>query len=237
MARHIEKKTGKLLTERYLQGETTLEEERQLEEFLAENEDALSEDEQAVRWLLTAMPQTTVKEPSDEKAKAFDQLMGAKRLNPFMLWAASAVAAVVVAFLLWHEKPAGTPAPQMVARTEAVTPAPATPAVSSSEATPPQHQRAHPYNKRGTTSINAHSNNSPLPLEEAEEAPALTVEELGEELMAAVNFDLDQIDTYQLQPAGDATIVKKNSADGTSCTYIVAYMGDSEGYRLIPIEN
>lgn len=55
--------------------------------------------------------------------------------------------------------------------------------------------------------------------------------------MAAVNFNFDQIDSYQLRPVGDATIVTKTTADGIKSTYIVAVMDDIGGYRLIPIGN
>ena len=51
----------------------------------------------------------------------------------------------------------------------------------------------------------------------------------------AATFQNEQVESYQLRPAGDATIVTKIYSDGTSSTCIVTVADDNEGYHVIPI--
>ena len=45
----------------------------------------------------------------------------------------------------------------------------------------------------------------------------------------------EQVETYRLQPVGDATIVTKTRGDGTSASYIVCLSDDNEGLHVVPI--
>ena len=53
--------------------------------------------------------------------------------------------------------------------------------------------------------------------------------------MAAANIMGEQVETYHIQPAGDATIVTKTFVDGTSSSCLVCAMDGGCGYSVIPL--
>ena len=56
-----------------------------------------------------------------------------------------------------------------------------------------------------------------------------------DEVMAAANIMGEQVETYHIQPAGDATIVTKTFVDGTSSSCLVSAMDGGCGYSVIPL--
>ena len=97
------------LLDRYLNAETTLEEERLLRQYYAQTDDVLSPEESNVRQLILSSASLAGQfELSEEKADEFDRLMARRpawRNVPY--WVASAAAAVVAAVFLLTYKQAG----------------------------------------------------------------------------------------------------------------------------------
>jgi hypothetical protein len=56
-----------------------------------------------------------------------------------------------------------------------------------------------------------------------------------DEVMAAANIMGEQVETYHIQSAGDATIVTKTFVDGTSSSCLVCAMDGGCGYSVIPL--
>lgn len=95
------------LVNRYLNAETTLEEEQLLRQYYAQTDDVLSSEESEVRQLiLTSASLAGQFELSEEKGYEFDRLMAkrpARRTVPY--WITSAAAAVVLTvFLLTYKQ-------------------------------------------------------------------------------------------------------------------------------------
>jgi len=99
-----DKKIRQELIRRYLNAETTLEEERQLADFLSDTDIALSAEEEDVLLMLQTSNLIGRPEISKEKADEFDRLMqgGSKKSKIVALrWIVSAVAAIMcVVFFL-----------------------------------------------------------------------------------------------------------------------------------------
>lgn len=176
------------LVNRYLNAETTLEEEQLLRQYYAQIDDVLSPEESDVRQLiLTSASLAGQFELSEEKADEFDRLMAqrpARRTIPY--WITSVVAAVVVAVFLLTYKQAGD--------------------ASSTR------QKGEP----------------------ASRSDAVT-EQYINNIMSATNYANEQVESYRLRPVGDATIVTKTLADGTSSSYIVCLSDDDKGFHVVPI--
>ncbi|MBQ6964481.1 MAG: hypothetical protein IJP82_02165 [Bacteroidaceae bacterium] len=93
------------LIERYLDADTTTDEEKALADFYRENDGTYSADEEAVRQLVLAIPRTdsgfTL---SDEKAEEFDRIMAAPPKKAARLvvwpWLAAACVAAIIAIIL-----------------------------------------------------------------------------------------------------------------------------------------
>ena len=112
------------LIERYLDAETTPEEERALANFYRQSHEALAADEEAVRQLVLATAQLgnsfTL---SDEKVEAFDRIMAnvplKKRRVALWPWlAAACVAAIIAIFLAPPRETDGNTFEQPTAQTD-----------------------------------------------------------------------------------------------------------------------
>ena len=55
------------------------------------------------------------------------------------------------------------------------------------------------------------------------------------EMTQAVNFQNEQVESYQLRPTGDATIVTMTSSDGISTSYIICANDDGSSYQVVPM--
>lgn len=103
-----DKKIRQKFVIRYLNAETTLEEERLLEDFLSNTQIILSDEEEDVLLLLQSSKLIGQSDITDEKAKEFDLLMQNSRNKKStivpMRWIASAAAAMicVVLFFPFH---------------------------------------------------------------------------------------------------------------------------------------
>ena len=176
------------LVNRYLNAETTLEEEQLLRQYYAQTDDVLSSEESEVRQLiLTSASLAGQFELSEEKGYEFDRLMAQRpaRRN-VSYWIASAAAAIVAAVFLLMYKQAGD--------------------ASSTR------QKGEP----------------------ASRSEAVT-EQYINSIMSAANYANEQVESYRLRPVGDATIVTKTLADGTSSSYIVCLSDDDKGFHVVPI--
>ena len=176
------------LVNRYLNAETTLEEEQLLRQYYAQTDDVLSPEESDVRQLiLTSASLAGQFELSEEKGYEFDRLMAkrpARRTVPY--WITSAAAAVVLTvFLLTYKQ-----------------------ASDASET----RQKGEP----------------------ASRSDAVTEQQINS-IMSAANYANEQVESYRLRPVGDATIVTKTLADGTSSSYIVCLSDDDKGFHVVPI--
>ncbi len=94
------------LVRRYLNAETTLEEEQLLRQYYAQTDDVLSPEESEVRQLMLFSASLAGEyELSEEKAVEFDRLMAQRRARlSIPYWIASAAAAVIAAFLLTYKQ-------------------------------------------------------------------------------------------------------------------------------------
>ena len=176
------------LVNRYLNAETTLEEEQLLRQYYAQTDDVLSLEESDVRQLILSSASLAGQfELSEEKGYEFDRLMAKRpaRRN-VSYWIASAAAAVVVAVFLLTYKQAGD---------------------------------ASSTRQKG---------------ESASRSEAVTEQQINN-IMSAANYANEQVESYRLRPVGDATIVTKTLADGTSSSYIVCLSDDDKGFHVVPI--
>ena len=189
------------LVSRYLNAETTLEEEQLLRQYYTQTEDALNPEESDVRQLILSSASLAGEFAlSEEKADEFDRLMAkrAARRN-VSYWIASATAAaaaVVIAFFLLTYKQAGDAS--SLARTEE---------------SPATRQRGEPARRS---------------------ADAVT-EQYVNDIMSAANYSNEQVESYRLRPVGDATVVTKTLADGTSSSCIICLSDDDQGFHVVPI--
>ncbi|MBR1557802.1 MAG: hypothetical protein IJ647_08600 [Prevotella sp.] len=217
------------LVHRYLNAETTIEEEQQLLPYYAETDNTLTPEERDVRLLLLSSAQLTGEFAlSEEKAGEFDQLMAKKPAKRIALyWIVSATAAVIlVFFLLTNKQVDNVPNQPQVAsvsqkeiakplQQETVTANPPV-AVEPEQAITERHTPKQPKRKPHRS------------------APAITEQQVNN-MMSATNYTNEQVESYRLQPVGDATIVTKTCSDGTSASYIVCLSDDNEGLHVVPI--
>jgi hypothetical protein len=57
----------------------------------------------------------------------------------------------------------------------------------------------------------------------------------AKEMMKAANFQDEQVESYQLRPAGDVMIVTKTPKDGPSSSFIIHANDEGNSYRVMPI--
>ena len=217
------------LVHRYLNAETTIEEEQRLLQYYAETDNTLTPEERDVRLLILSSAQLTGEFAlSEEKAGEFDKLMvkkPAKRIAIY--WIASGAAAVIlVFFLLTNKQVDNVPNQPQVAsvsqkeiakplQQEAVTEEPPV-AVEPEQAITERHTHKQPKRKPHRS------------------APAITEQQVNN-MMFATNYTNEQVESYRLQPVGDATIVTKTRVNGTSASYIICLSDDNEGLHVVPI--
>ncbi len=229
-----DKHTRIQLIERFLNAETTLEEERLLREYFSQNKEGLTAEEKAVKQLLLLTGEPLAdSEISEEKAEEFDLLMKPKSRKNVVLWVASIAATAIIAFLLFsNPKSEETESPQIAKVVEKKPVLPAKEETKAEET--PLVAKAERIQPRIIKRKSAR-NEQPKKTTEAPVKEEKTID-LGE-MMAVVNYDLEQIESYEMRPAGDAMIVTKTLADGSSSTYIVATIDKGNEYTLVPINN
>ena len=218
------------LVNRYLNAETTIEEEQMLREYYAQTEEVLTPEENDVRLLIMSSARFAGEFAlSEEKADEFDRLMAKKPAKRIALyWIVSAAAAVIVAFFLSISKQTDeTPSQPQIA---SVTPKVIVKPLHQDSVTEPQSIAVEPEQaivERPTIKQpkrKTHRNNATI------------TERQVNNMMYAANFTNEQVETYRLQPVGDATIVTKTRGNGTSASYIVCLSDDNEGLHVVPIK-
>ncbi len=215
------------LVSRYLNAETTIEEEQQLLLYYAETADEVTPEEHDVRLLLLSSVQLTGEFAlSEEKADEFDQLMAKKPAKRIALyWIVSTAAAVIIAFfLLTNKQVDDVPSPPQIAN---VMPKEAIQQQASVTANPPVAvEPEQVITERPTTK---------QPKRKISRDTEKITEQQVNNMMSAANYTNEQVESYRLQPVGDATIVTKTRVNGTSASYIVCLSDDNEGLHVVPI--
>lgn len=217
------------LVHRYLNAETTIEEEQQLLQYYTETDNTLTPEEHDVRLLILSSAQLAGGFAlSEEKADEFDQLMAKKPAKRIALyWIVSAAAAVIIAFFLLKNK-----------QVDYVPNQPQVASVSQKEIAKPLQQETVTANPPVAVEpeqaiTERHSPKQPK-RKPHRSAPAITERQVNY-MMSATNYTNEQVESYRLQPVGDATIVTKTCSDGTSASYIVCLSDDNEGLHVVPI--
>lgn len=215
------------LVHRYQNAETTIEEEQQLRQYYTQTADEPTPEERDVRLLILSSAQLAGGFAlSEEKADEFDLLMAKKPAKHVALyWIASAAAAVIVAiFLLTNEQVDDVSSQPQVADATLKEIA--------------QHQDTVTENPPIVVEPKQTITERPTPKQPKRKsrtsAPAITEQQVNN-MIAAVNYTNEQVESYMLQPVGDATIVTKTMADGSSASYIVCLSDDNEGLHVVPI--
>ena len=234
--------TRRRLAARYVEADTTLQEERELKRFYAHAQVPLDDDERQVQALITS-PALSAGDMAltAEKAQEFDDLMQerpATKVKPYW-WAAVAAAAAIVAILLVFpfntqvKVASRASAPVKIAARAAAT-APAAVCHASDVAPVPRQehepvaQRVPPATARAAPAVHKGAPRS-------EAAAAETVQQRIDDLLAVVNLHGAQVESYKLQPRGDATVVTATMADGSLVAYMVSSDADDGSTQLIPI--
>lgn len=226
----------KEMVRRYLNAETTIEEERELRDYYANTDNDLTGEEENVRWLLLYLPDDADYTVSKVRAEEFDKIMKRPSNTRIirLIASAAAVAIVMLVFMLTtvddkriEDKPqvadngisqeinVSNDVPNMKTETATKANTLGMEAATGRKATP------HNYTKKAITHDN-HYNAKENGMSVAE-------------LVTAVNLKDEQVESYQLQTAGEATIITKNLPDGSSSSYVVCQTDDGEGLKIIPI--
>ena len=217
------------LVNRYLNAETTIEEEQMLRQYYAQTDELLTPEENDMRLLIMSSARFAGEFAlSEEKADEFDRLMAKKPAKRVALyWIASAAAAVIVAFFLLTSKQTDeTPSQPQIAN---ATPKEIAEPQQQESVTEPQPIAVEPEQavvERPTIK---------QPKRKTNRNDATITERQVKNMMYAANFTNEQVETYRLQPVGDATIVTKTRGDGTSASYIVCLSDDNEGLHVVSI--
>ena len=227
------------LVNRYLNADTTIEEEQLLASFLSKNRESLSPEEEDVYLLLQASARDTDHfELSLEEAREFDQLMTAKshlrKKKVPIYWIASTAAAIICAFVLLTGKP----------QEERVQPAHV--AIASISKTDDTFEKEHDAVLQPAKAVSKNaSQHTPTTKSVvkgknkkrgvAKKRKEMDNDQRAKEMMKAANFQNEQVENYQLRPAGDVMIVTKTPKDGPSSSYIIHANDEGNSYRVMPI--
>lgn len=228
-----DKNTRQELVRRYLNAETTLEEERLLADFLTDTDAALSQEEEDVRLLLQmsdCMEQSAI---SEEKADEFDRLMQRDRHKSRIVtlrWiVTSAAAAVIIAFVyITSRQHMDTPTDKSIAMVKSET----------EKADEKDGAQLLSQQNEDENVINTSHNKpsvKPKKASHRNKKHQVDTDLQIKEMTQAVNFQNEQVESYQLRPAGDATIITKTSSDGISSSYIICANDDGSSYQVVPM--
>jgi hypothetical protein len=227
------------LAEKYLNAETTVEEERMLHDFYSQAEAPLTLEDKDMQLLMDATDR--LKDNfilSDEKAEEFDRLMDSKPERHgktiSLYWFIPAAAAAVIAFFLLTtsqeqqmierlrvgELCSGMQNPVAMAVPEDITPQKEEPQRVSEDTDNASHADAISKPRKTTHRHKRKEANAGIHVAEMTEA---------------TNFQNEQVESYQLRPAGDVMIVTKTPKDGFSSSYIIYANDEGHSYRVMPI--
>ena len=289
MSKLHDKRVRLLMVKRYLNAETSIDEERELSEFYATTTEKFTSEEEDVRLLLQA---TSINdenfELSESNVAEFDRMMvslpcqrthvperlrvgdrrsGARaplacyqrdarmgtqeeparqRLLTIAAWISAVAASIVLLFVHFGNNTNGNTEPfdEQIAITqsgqigihvetekpEELMSATEIPHISSASAGGIEDVQHMKPRKSQQTKHSTVKPNEVKPIE-AVHANSHSLDEV----MAAANIMGEQVETYHIQPVGDATIVTKTFVDGTSSSCIVCAMDGGSGYSVIPL--
>ncbi len=289
MSKLHDKRIRLLMVKRYLNAETSIEEERELGEFYATTTEKLTSEEEDVRLLLQATSTNDENfELSKSKVAEFDRMMDSRpcqrthvperlrggdrrsgaraplacyqrdarmgtqeeparqRLLTIAGWISAVAASIVLLFVLFGNNTNGNTEPfdDQIAITqsgqigihvetekpEELMSATETPHISSANAGGKEDVGHMKPRKSKQIKHSTVKPNEVKPIE-AFRANSHSLDEV----MAAANIMGEQVETYHIQPAGDATIVTKTFVDGTSSSCLVCAMDGGSGYSVIPL--
>ena len=289
MSKLHDKRVRLLMVKRYLNAETSIDEERELSEFYTTTTEKLTSEEEDVQLLLQATSTTDENfQLSKSKVAEFDRMMvslpcqrthvperlrvgdrrsGARaplacyqrdarmgtqeeparqRLLTIAGWISAVAASIVLLFVHFSNNTNGNTEPldEQMAMTqseqidihieteehEELKPATETPHISSASVGEKEDvQQMKPAKSKQAKHSTVKSNDArPIEVVHANSHSL-------DEVMAAANIMGEQVETYHIQPAGDATIVTKTFVDGTSSSCLVCAMDGGCGYSVIPL--
>ena len=247
-----DKQTRRQVIKNYLNAETSALEEQKLAAFYATPRDILTEEEEDVRLLLLAASAIDDEFAlSDGKVAEFDRLMASPapdrhRRLAVAGWMSAVAASIAILFVLFGNhtdsnmehsgeqiamtQPEQIANPVETGKSEELTTSAITIPLSTAniERKDDVQQINSAKFKQPKRSAVKPNNVSPI------EAVRANIHSL-DDVMAAANIMGEQVETYHIQPVGDATIVTKTFDDGTSSSCIVCAMNDGSGYSVIPL--
>jgi hypothetical protein len=265
MSKLHDKRVRLLMVKRYLNAETSIDEERELSEFYTTTTEKLTSEDEDVQLLLQATSTTDENfELSKSKVAEFDRMMDSlpcqrthvpegtqevparQRLLTIAGWISAVAASIGLLFILFDNNTSGntesfdeqmaiTQSGQIGIHVETEKPeelmsATETPHISSASAGGGENVRHMKPRKSRQTKHSTVKPNEVKPIE-AFRANSHSLDEV----MAAANIMGEQVETYHIQSAGDATIVTKTFVDGTSSSCLVCAMDGGCGYSVIPL--
>lgn len=265
MSKLHDKRVRLLMVKRYLNAETSIDEERELSEFYTTTTEKLTSEDEDVQLLLQATSTTDENfQLSKSKVAEFDRMMvslpcqrthvpegtqevpARQRLLTIAGWISAVAASIVLLFVHFSNNTNGNTEPfdeQIVItqsgqigihveteKPEELMSATETPHISSASAGGGENVRHMKPRKSRQTKHSTVKPNEVKPIE-AFRANSHSLDEV----MAAANIMGEQVETYQIQSAGDATIVTKTFVDGTSSSCLVCAMDGGCGYSVIPL--
>ena len=229
------------LVNRYLNADTTIEEEHLLADYLSKNKESLSQEEEDVYLLLQASVRDTDKfELSMEEAREFDRLMAAKphlrKKKAPIYWIVSTAAAIICAFVILTGKQTGVSDQQAPVAIASISKTDDTFEKEHDAVLQPtkgisMNARQHtPTTKPVVKRKNKSKNRSVVKKKEE-----MNNDQRAREMMKAANFQNEQVESYQLRPVGDVMIVTKTPKDGPPSSFIIHANDEGNSYRVMPI--
>ena len=253
-----DKQARRQMVERYLKAETSTREEHQLVDYFSSAIEPLTEEEVHVQLLLQATTNTdTDFELSDSKVAEFDRLMASdtlvrsKRIS-IAGWISAVAASIAILFVLFGNKTddntgssekitAMTPSEQIDNKkieefSSKTNESPNHDVHVATKSANGQDERMTMGMPRSRSLKNKSATRSAATFEkEIQQNISYAHHNSLDDIMEAANITGEQVETYHIQPAGDATIVTKTFVDGTSTSCIVCAMDDGSGYSVIPL--
>ena len=216
------------LAEKYLNAETTIEEECMIHDFYSHAEEPLTLEDKDMQLLMDATDRLSSGFIlSGEKAEEFDRLMADKperhgKTIPLYWLIPTAAAAVIAFFLLTNsqEHQVIERNPVAMAVPEDIAPQKEEPQKVSEDADNASHADAIPKPQKATHRRMRQKADAGVRIADMTEA---------------TNFQNEQVESYQLRPAGDVMIVTKTPKDGFSSSYIIYANDEGHSYRVMPI--
>ena len=265
MSKLHDKRVRLLMVKRYLNAETSIDEERELSEFYTTTTEKLTSEDEDVRLLLQA---TSTNDENFELLKSkvaeFDRMMDSlpcqrthvpegtqevparQRLLTIAGWISAVAASIVLLFVHFSNNTNGNTEPfyEQIAITQSgqigIHVETEKPEELMSATETPHISSASVGEKEDVQQMkpakSKQAKHSTVKPNEVKPIEAFRANSHSlDEVMAAANIMGEQVETYHIQSVGDATIVTKTFVDGTSSSCLVCAMDGGSGYSVIPL--